>query len=149
MAYAYRRLRYAVALALSFACDSGYSLHINIELPEEVVAAYSEQQRGILYVYVEPEGGFDPTYRAVAVVCGETNRYSVESGGDGEVQTTRILAWIDPATGGECGPIEPSGAGSDDKKVYPDEGEPQAEGMVQATGTCNHSEEVELVLSAP
>ncbi|MCY1057506.1 hypothetical protein [Nannocystis sp. SCPEA4] len=147
MVYTYHRLRYTAALALSFACDSGYSLHIDIELPEEVVAAYSEDQRGILYVDVRPGGGFDPVYRPVAVVCGETTRYSVENFGDGEVPDTRILAWIDPATGGTCGPIDRSWASADDKEVYPDKGEPQAEGMVQETSTCNHSEDVELVLS--
>jgi len=141
-----RRLRYAAALALSLACDSGHTLQIVVEIPDDIVARYSPEQRGILYVDVRPDG-FDPVYRAAAVVCGETNTYRLDSSGDGEVPNTRILAWIEPVTGGECGANQDiQWMASEGKTVYPDAEEPQGEAMVQETSNCNHSEDVELVI---
>ncbi|MDC0716076.1 hypothetical protein [Nannocystis bainbridge] len=142
-----RRFRYAAALALSLACDSGYSLQIVIEIPDDIVARYDEEQRGVLYVEVRPQG-FDPVYRAAAVVCGETTTYRLDNYGDGEVPNTGILAWIEPVTGGgECGPnADTQWMTSEGKKVYPDAEEPQAEAMIQETSSCNHSEDVELVI---
>ena len=85
-----------LSLALSVACDTGYTIDITVTVPDDVAAAYTPENRGILMVTLNTDDG--SSRRAVTVLCGDAASFEVDLGGEGERKEGIVRAWIEPGT---------------------------------------------------
>lgn len=133
-----------LSLALSLACDTGYTIDITVTVPDDVAAAYTPKNRGILMVTLNTDDG--SSRRAVTVLCGDAASFEVDLGGEGERKEGIVRAWIEPGTDAPCGVVTDLGVGSDASR---DGDEPTAGATVDAASGCEpDNTSVELILAA-
>lgn len=145
------RTRLAAALALAVACDSNLTVHALVTVPEEVAAAYSETERGLLVVRFDTEDDA-PLVVGLAMICGEAVSLGALQHEDGARRpATKVQAWIEPARAGDtrpCGFLAVGDLGLGDITPGPDA--PQAEtSLADSLGCGSDVAEVALVLAPP
>lgn len=89
----YRR-HLVAGLGLALACDERYTVATTVTLPDEVAAAYTPSDRGLVVVSIRSDA--DRDVRVVGVVCGEGDTYRVSTGGFGDLPEAEVQAWIEP-----------------------------------------------------
>ena len=140
-------------LGLALACDERYTVATTVTLPDEVAAAYTPADRGLVVVSIRSDAGRD--VRVVDVVCGEGDTYRVSTGGFGARPDAEVQAWIEPLPADDARPCgkftSPKGAIT---HYTVDADEPQAQASSEGSdGGCNDSTSgsvtIELTLAAP
>ncbi len=142
---AWLRLSFAAATAFACACDPGYHIDITVEVPDAVVASFSETHRGLL---LERRDYDDvSSLRAWGVVCGGPALLWESAVDDlGFAPETLVTAWIEALPADDprpCGAAEET-LPNDDRRPAADA--PQGEGQIREGDPMSV---VEIVLAFP
>jgi hypothetical protein len=112
MASLLRKLQVALALVLAPGCGEGvWMIEVDITIPAEVMAEYSEDARGRLLVRYLSDRADADSVQEVGIVCGGAEEVVWADGRDamGNMPETTVEAWIEPLTGEDerpCGELE-------------------------------------------
>lgn len=147
--------RYLVAgLGLALACDERYTVATTVTLPDEVAAAYTPADRGLVVVSIRSDAA-GREVRVVGVVCGEGDTYWVSTGGFGDLPDAEVQAWIEPLPADDDRPCGKFTLPKESITRYTvDADEPQAQASSEGSdGGCSDSTSgsvtIELTLAAP
>lgn len=146
------RLHAALTLLFVAACDPGGSIHVTVEVPAEIAAAYTGGGRGLLLVNIDSDG-FGPTLRAVGVVCGAAVTWETGDAHTGGQPDAVVTAWIEPLPAENtlpCGLLPADVAEEFIEGATPAATDPQASIDAEAPRGCDsHAFDVELTLATP
>lgn len=112
MASLLRKFRVALALVLASGCGEGvWSIEVDITIPADVMAEYSEDARGRLMVRYRTDRADGKGSQEVGIVCGGAEEVVWADAADamGNMPETTVEAWIEPLAGEDerpCGELE-------------------------------------------
>lgn len=134
--------RLAALALLAVACDPGYHIDVTVDVPEAVVAPYTETARGLLLLRREADGS--PEIRAWGIVCGGAAIHWETAIDDlGFLPDTAFDAWIQALPADDARPC-----GASEQPIYdelaPGADDPQAHEDLTGQRTYEVSVALEL-----